>query len=128
MRLNNASKGPAGNALQTLRHPPPQSPGLTPVNTTPASEIPSDDGALNPPELHLTTELVQDAATNHSLTVDNSGSSFHEPQGGLPSPYLQNLCPLCFSRTDDKLKEVLKGTPNVNLYVIAGLAVIKLYC
>jgi hypothetical protein len=42
-------------------------------------------------------------------------SNFHRPHDNQPSPYLQNLCPLCFNITFDKLKETLKGLPNAEL-------------
>jgi hypothetical protein len=65
--------------------------------------------------LDLSINGVQEAASLSSLTVDSMDSNFHQASGDKPSPYLQNLCPLCFNVTLDKLKETLKGLPNAEL-------------
>jgi hypothetical protein len=65
--------------------------------------------------LDLSKEAVQETALQSTLTVDSMDSSFHQPQGDQPSPYLQNICPLCFNITFNKLKETLKGVPDAEL-------------
>jgi hypothetical protein len=65
--------------------------------------------------LDLSKEAVQKATSNSTFTIDSLESSFHRPQGNQPSPYLQNICPLCFNVTLDKLKEILKGVPDAEL-------------
>jgi hypothetical protein len=89
------------------------------LHSTPSSLSPSlsPDLGVKPgsSELNLSKEAVQEAASKSTLTVDSLDSSFHQPQGDQPSPYLQKLCPLCFNFTFDKLKEILKGVPNAAL-------------
>ena len=65
--------------------------------------------------LDLSISAVQEAASTPSLIVDSMDSSFHQPDGDQPSPYLRKLCPLCFNITLDRLKKTLNGLPDAKL-------------
>ena len=65
--------------------------------------------------LDLSMEAIQKAASQSALTIDSMDGSFHQPQQDQPSPYLQNLCPLCFNISFDRLKETLRGLPDAGL-------------
>jgi hypothetical protein len=67
-----------------------------PLHSTPSSILPSlsPDLGVKPgsSELNLSKEAVQESASKSTLTVDSLDSSFHQPQGDEPSPYLRKLC------------------------------------
>jgi len=90
--------------------PPPTHSTLVSASLPPKLGVKSRSSTLN-----LSKEAVQKTASKSPFTVDSQDSSFHQPQGDQPSPYLQKLCPLCFNLTLDKLKEILKGVPNAEL-------------
>jgi hypothetical protein len=111
-------KGEAPPIYVQKTSPPPLHPTLSsslhhasvPASTPPDLGVKSGCSTLN-----LSIEAVQETTSKSTLTVDNMNSDFHRPHDNQPSPYLQNLCPLCFNITFDKLKETLKGLPNAEL-------------
>jgi hypothetical protein len=119
------ASNPTGNSKDGKGEAPPiygPETAPPPLHSTPSSfPNPSISASLSPDlgggssELNLSKEAVQEAASKSTLTVDSPDSSFHQPRGDQPSPYLQKLCPLCFNLTFDKLKEILKGVPDATL-------------
>jgi len=92
-------------------------PSMSPLSLACAPDSASTSPSVKPegPTLNLSTEAVREAASQPALTIDSLESPFHQPHADQPSPYLQNLCPLCFHLTLDKLRETLKGLPNAKL-------------
>jgi hypothetical protein len=110
--------GQAGPTYGQETVPPPSNsvwPSLLPHARAPASPAHDLGVQSEGSTLDLSTNVVQEAASTSSLTIDSMDSSFHQALRDQPSPYLQNLCPLCFNVTLDKLKETLKGLPNAEL-------------
>ena len=96
-----------------------QAPPIGPIHgqetALPLSSLPHASVTSSLSTLNLSTEAVQEASSKSTLALSPLDNSFHQPQGDLPSPYLQNLCPLCFNITFNKLKEILKGVPDAAL-------------
>jgi len=98
---------------QPIINPPPTPSAPSPKASSSLSpDVPVPPGGST---LDLSKEAIQKTASDSTLTKDNLDSSFHQPQGDRPSPYLRKLCPLCFNWTLDRLKEILKGVPNAAL-------------
>ena len=70
---------------------------------------------LSTSTLNLSTEAIQEATSQSTLTIDSMDSSFHQPHSNQPSPYLCKVCPLCFNMAFNKLKATLKGLPDAEL-------------
>jgi len=94
--------------------PPPSLPHAS-VSTLASPDIGVEARGVMKMPLNLSTEAVQKAASQSTLTIDSVDGSFHQPQQDQPSPYLRNLCPLCFNISFDRLKETLGGLPDAVL-------------
>jgi hypothetical protein len=110
---SNPNKGGKAQAQPAITIVPPPTPSVS--SPTPKASISAELVKTGGLMLDLSKEAVQKATSNSTFTIDSLESSFHRPQGNQPSPYLQNICPLCFNVTLDKLKEILKGVPDAEL-------------